>query len=669
MHRNSWFSVLFIFAFIFFHNAAFAEDTEAEKGNSDVSEMELHPSFEEFGTELSREDMVMLDKVILELKKLPIEHVFVIGHTDSTGIRKRSRHIFADNYELSKGRAKSVADYIANALSLSPGQVTVEGKGADNPIASNKTKQGRAINRRVELKVAAKKYKESSGLKNIQGESGVKTASVAEVKEPEREVEAEKQDTAKTADFLEHGIKDLKDENYEEAVLDLLKARGQYPKSALAAYYLGLAYKMMQNYEDAVIHLKDAASLEPDVKEARLELAEAYYLLDMNEESLEQLEPGDVKPAHMAFLKGLVLMKLDKDKEAVDAFAKAKKIDPSLALAANYQIGIALIRQGNAEKAAGVFNEVIIMDPNSDLAGFANRYREALTRKVELEKPLKLTLGAEWQYDDNVILKPSDQAAANGISGEKDTAYVALLLAEYTAHISAPLAVKAQYSAYYKDYQTLDAYDVMSHTVAVAPSYGLRESMINMLLSYNYTWVDSDKYLNTETVSPGYSLMIGKNQMGQIALRWQAKDFLKPPLAADEDRDSQDVAASLGWFYFYAGNKEFINLSYEINKEDTKGVNWKYLGNKASLNLSIPLKDKLKFNGSAEVYQQQFEHVNTNFLKKRRDRTYTGSALIAYELYDNMDIRLQYTYVRGDSNITYYDYRKSISNIGIEVRF
>ncbi|MBI5875876.1 MAG: SH3 domain-containing protein [Deltaproteobacteria bacterium] len=474
------------------------------------------------------------------------------------------------------------------------------------------------------------------------------------------------------ASFLEHGIKDFKAENYEEAVSSLQKAREQDPKSSVAAYYLGLAYKTLQDYEDALIHLKDAVNMEPNVKEAGLELAEAYYLLDMNGESLQQLEAAekaDVKPGHVAFLKGLVLSKLDKDKEAIDAFDMAKNMDTSLAQAANYQIGIALIKQGNAEKAAGAFNEIIIMDPNSDLARFASRYREALTRKAELEKPWKLTLGAGWQYDDNVILKPSDQTVANGISGEKDTAYVALLRAEYAAELSGPLAVKAQYSAYYKDYQTLDAYDVMSHTVAVAPGYALRESMINMLLSYNYTWVDSDKYLNTETVSPGYSLMIGKNQMGQIGLRWQTKDFLKPPLAADENRDSQDLAASLGWFYFYAGNNEFMNINYEINKEDTKGINWKYLGNKLNLNLSIPLKDKLKFNGSAEIYQQQFEHVNTNFLKKRRDRTYTGSALIAYEFYENAEIQFQYTYIRGDSNIAIYDYRKSISNIGIEIRF
>lgn len=162
-----------------------------------VSEMTLHPHFEEFIAELSKEDMVMLDKVIEELKKLSIEHVFVTGHTDSTGIRKRSKHIFADNYALSMGRAKSVADYIANALNLSSTQVTVEGKGPDKPVASNKTKEGRAMNRRVELRILAKTGGGGAEVKNIQGESGIKSVEVTEKREAGKEFEGEKKEIDK----------------------------------------------------------------------------------------------------------------------------------------------------------------------------------------------------------------------------------------------------------------------------------------------------------------------------------------------------------------------------------------------------------------------------------------------------------------------------------------
>lgn len=681
LHRGAYFFILFVMLSLFLQCAAFAGDTAIVDGDS----INVRA-----GSNINSEVILQLKKgdvVELAEGEAYINSFVKIKIPQSGGVWIRSdmldsagAFVVKDNVNL---RAGSVASHnVVGKINKGEPVNIIERKGEWVKIKPTAQSYAFIAAQYIIVKKALPDEASAAGPAIIppvvadQVSEPIATSSAPKESAPDLSVEAGAPLVPETKDnstiFLEQGIKDFKAESYEEAVSSLQKARENDPKSSIAAYYLGLAYKALQDYEDAVIHLKDAVNMEPDVKDARLEFAEAYYLLDMNEESLQQLEVAekeDVKPAYAAFLKGLVLSKLDKDKEAIDAYDKAKNMDPSLTQAANYQIGIALIKQGNAEKAAMTFNEIIIMDPNSDLARFANQYREALTRKAEIEKPLKLTLGAGWQYDDNVILKPSDQTVANGISGEKDTAYTALLRLEYTANLSGPLAVKAQYSAYYKDYQTLNSYDVMSHTIALAPNYALRESMLNMLLIYNYTWVDNDEYLRTETVSPGYSLMIGKNQMGQIGLRWQAKDFVKPPLTADENRDSQDLAASLGWFYFYAGNNEFMNINYEINKEDTKGINWKYLGNKLNLNLSIPLKDKLKFNGSAEIYQQQFEHVNTNFLKKRRDRTYTGSALIAYEFYENADIQLQYTYIRGDSTIAVYDYRKSISNIGIEIRF
>ncbi len=472
--------------------------------------------------------------------------------------------------------------------------------------------------------------------------------------------------------LLEQGIKDYKAENYEEALITFQKARKQDPQSSIAAYYLGITYKQLQNYKEATIHLADALNLKPGVKDARLDLAEAYYQLGLNEESLKQLnfaEEQQVKPGQTAFLRGLVLVKLDKNKDAVDAFKKAKEMDASMTQAANFQIGIALVRQGNADEAGKMFKEIIVADPNSDMAGFANQYIEALTRKAEEVKPLKLTLGLSWQYDDNVISKPSDQSAAAGISGEHDTRYVGTLRAEYAPRFSGPLGIKAQYSVYYSDYQKLGSYDVMSQTIAIIPGYTMPDSMLNLLLSYNYTWLDDDEYLRTGTASPTYTFMFGQGQMAQLSLRWQGKEFLKPPFTRNEDRDSQDFAASMGWFYFFAGNRGFVNAKYEINKEDAEGINWGYVGNKGDLNIAMPLNDALKLNLSGQAYYQQYDHSNTNFLKKRRDITYTGSAMLAYEFLRNWEMQFQYAYTRGDSNIAIYDYHKNVSSVGVEVRF
>lgn len=73
--------------------------------------------------------------------------VKVVGHTDNVPIRTAR---FASNLQLSQARAKAVGDVLQTKLSK-PDRISVEGKGADAPIADNASREGRAKNRRVEI--------------------------------------------------------------------------------------------------------------------------------------------------------------------------------------------------------------------------------------------------------------------------------------------------------------------------------------------------------------------------------------------------------------------------------------------------------------------------------------------------------------------------------------
>ena len=89
-----------------------------------------------------------LDKVATEIN-LVSGKVVVTGHTDSSPIRSEK---FADNQALSEQRAKSVAEYLQKS-GIAADRLSSEGKGDSEPIADNKTSQGKAKNRRVEVLV------------------------------------------------------------------------------------------------------------------------------------------------------------------------------------------------------------------------------------------------------------------------------------------------------------------------------------------------------------------------------------------------------------------------------------------------------------------------------------------------------------------------------------
>jgi OOP family OmpA-OmpF porin len=92
---------------------------------------------------LTEGDKALLDKMIATLKRLNFVDGEVDGYTDSTGSAKY-------NQGLSERRAQAVADYLTSN-GIGAHRLTVKGYGEENPVADNKTREGRAHNRRVVL--------------------------------------------------------------------------------------------------------------------------------------------------------------------------------------------------------------------------------------------------------------------------------------------------------------------------------------------------------------------------------------------------------------------------------------------------------------------------------------------------------------------------------------
>ncbi|MEN8184936.1 MAG: OmpA family protein [Myxococcota bacterium] len=89
------------------------------------------------------EDEVILDEAARVLNMCGSKRVKVEGHTDSTGPE-------AYNQALSQRRARAVASYLT-AHGITQGRLTAVGLGEAEPVASNATREGRALNRRVEF--------------------------------------------------------------------------------------------------------------------------------------------------------------------------------------------------------------------------------------------------------------------------------------------------------------------------------------------------------------------------------------------------------------------------------------------------------------------------------------------------------------------------------------
>ena len=106
--------------------------------------------FDSGSTELKEEALPILNQVGIILQQYSTSTIEIEGHTDNVPM---SGSKYSNNDELSNGRALSVFYYLEENTTLNPANIKHSGRGEYIPIADNSTPEGRAQNRRLEIRI------------------------------------------------------------------------------------------------------------------------------------------------------------------------------------------------------------------------------------------------------------------------------------------------------------------------------------------------------------------------------------------------------------------------------------------------------------------------------------------------------------------------------------
>lgn len=98
-------------------------------------------------TGLSNKAKQMLDGILNQILENPEAQVFVVGHADGTPVLRGGHR---SNWDLSQSRANSAAKYL-KGKGIDSDRIKAVGKAHSDPVASQNTSAGRAMNRRVEV--------------------------------------------------------------------------------------------------------------------------------------------------------------------------------------------------------------------------------------------------------------------------------------------------------------------------------------------------------------------------------------------------------------------------------------------------------------------------------------------------------------------------------------
>jgi len=476
--------------------------------------------------------------------------------------------------------------------------------------------------------------------------------------------------------LLKEGIDQYKEENYEEAAEILEEVRHLYPKSSPAAFFLGMTYKQMMNYPKALTNFRDAVTLRPRIKQALIELIDVAVQLGKIEEAKEWIavaERYEIFAPRMAFLKGQLLIKEGKNREAVTAFERAKSLDASLAQAADIQIALSYVKDKQLKKAQERFLTAILQDPESDLATFARQYQDMVEKRMELERPLRVTFAISEQFNTNLLSNPSDPAFTSGAVDQQVFSTAPSLRVNYAPTQTGPWLFTAQYNLsgnLHDEYST--SRDTVSTSVSIVPGYNFGTYSLNLPITYNYSLLRAPSYKDySDSLSTGLMARkaFGGHHMIELFGGFNRKEYFQLPTREEEDKDATGYNAYISWIWIIEGI--FLNLKYEYIYEDADGKWWDNEGHKFSANAVLPLVDRVKLQLSGQSYYQDYRnnHLLLSDKDKRDDETHTASVGLTWEFMKNTSMILQYTKTRVNSNIGYYEYEQGLYSTGLEYRY
>jgi flagellar motor protein MotB len=134
--------------------------------------------FESGVADIPDSTIVSLGEILTRMRDRRNVRLHLVGHADNRPLSQRLIDIYGDNAGLSRERAGQVAEHIQTALALPPEAISYEWAGDGQPVASNQTEEGRALNRRVEVEVWYDEVRERVDLEEFLVSHELKTVKV-----------------------------------------------------------------------------------------------------------------------------------------------------------------------------------------------------------------------------------------------------------------------------------------------------------------------------------------------------------------------------------------------------------------------------------------------------------------------------------------------------------
>ncbi len=499
---------------------------------------------------------------------------------------------------------------------------------------------------------------------------------------------------SETYDFtLSKGLLEFSRGRYQEAAKLFRDATAAKPRDVEAQDYLGQALLRLDDYAGAEQVYANLLTEFPTSARGFVGLGLSQIKLGKYQNALanlaaaETLSPDDPL---IYYYQGLAYQGLKAYELSPPLFARAIKLSPDLEPSARYYTGVAYYEMGRVEEAEREFKAALAYgDPESQLSRSA---REFLTERGAPRQPDEprrwdLSLSVSEQYDTNVVLLPlgTQPSPDTGISDKDD--YVTTLYArgEYRMIQTGPWTMGTSYGFFQSFHRELSGFDVQSHAPSAYLQRTLGPVFARVQYAFDYVEVGRAPYLIAQAVQPTFTIVEGRSFFTQLRFHYQYKNFRDAKFAGNSNRDGRNWLASVSQYMFFAEGEGNFRVGYTYDRDDTGGgspvvatpgvqtnADWDYTGHRLSAGLDLPAIFTIKPSAAFEYYKQDYANPSSfspTGTTRRKDEILFVTGSLSREIAGMFTVSAAYSYTRDQSNLTAFDYARSLYSISLSAKF
>jgi len=481
------------------------------------------------------------------------------------------------------------------------------------------------------------------------------------------------------------------DGDYAAAAALLKEVVAVRPGDTRAAYLLGAAENKQGKLDAAEAHLLSAISGEETRDSIRgpayLELGTLYHRQKRYSNALAALKNAEdffskngAEPTEMALIRyyrGRAYQSTQQQALAIPLFLEiangSTNFSPELALTARYHLGVSYYRQGDIAKARDAFETVLRTASRSKIGQSSQTYLAQMARTGGgQDKPWGVTLRLGVEYDDNVPLSQANTGIASPFGNRGDTRHILYFSGRALLKQWGDSRVGIVYAHSQSTHQDLDAFDMRRMEPGL---YFTRTGgPVEMRVDYRFNHVDvgDENYLQRHRLRPSLWLGRGDKTQAELSYEIQVSDFKNSALFPNSEGRSGNnhLVGAKAWRYVF-GENVLLHGGYTLDVNHADDDAWAYLGHRIFFGptLSLPGHLRAVLHGEYALRNYDNQRRGSTISNDRDDRTIRLQATLSRPLATVFDFAVRYAYVRNDSNLSIFDYRRNTYGIYVSVHF